>query len=305
MKVVLEKGLDELATVYAAVYRDDDRYMLEFVDSLSGSDSIEEKWVVVVSSQFGCPVGCMMCDTKDYYMGNPTTQELLSQVDFLVKKRFPDGRIPTSKFKVQFARMGEPALNPNVIEAIRAIPERYDSPGYMPCISTIAPAGSDDFFSKLINLNHDLFRGRFQLQFSIHSTNERQRSEIMPVAKWGLTKIAMYGEEFFTGGRKVSLNFALAPDNEFDPDVISELFDPDVFMLKLTPVNPTDQARLHNIVREDLKEEEVPQMGILRDRGFYVVLSIGDLRENHIGSNCGQLAALWKNDHPSSFPQDR
>jgi len=301
MKVVLEKGLDELATVYAAVYRNDERYILEFVDSLSGSKGIDEKWVVVVSSQFGCPVGCMMCDTKDYYMGNPTTEELLSQVDHLVNRRFPDGRIPTSKFKVQFARMGEPALNPNVIEAVRAIPERYDAPGYMPCISTTAPSGSEDFFSALLEMNHEIFKGRFQLQFSIHSTNEGQRAKLMPVAKWDLPGIARYGEEFFTGGRKVSLNFALASENELDPEVISEHFSPDIFMLKLTPVNPTDQARLHNIVRENIFEEEIPQMGILKEMGYDVVLSIGDLRENHIGSNCGQLAALWKKGHPSSY----
>jgi 23S rRNA (adenine2503-C2)-methyltransferase len=299
MKVVLEEGLDELATVYAAVYRDDEDYMLEFVDSLSGSKGLEEKWVIVASSQFGCPVGCLMCDTKDYYQGNPTTEELLSQVDHLVRNRFPDGRVPTRKFKVQFARMGEPALNMNVVDALKKIQERYDAPGYMPCISTIAPTGTDEFFEGIKELNHSIFRGNFQLQFSIHSTNEEQRDSIMPVQKWDLEKIAEYGREFFVGGRKVSLNFALAPENEFDPERIKELFPPEIFMIKLTPVNPTQQAKLNNIVRENLLEEEVPQIRALREMGFDVVLSVGDLRENHIGSNCGQLAALWKKTHPA------
>jgi 23S rRNA (adenine2503-C2)-methyltransferase len=297
MKVVLEEGLDELATVYAAVYRDDENYMLEFVDSLSGSGGIDEKWVVVVSSQFGCPVGCMMCDTKDYYQGNPTTEELISQVIYLVEKRFPNGKVPTKKFKVQFARMGEPALNMNVIDAIHRIREIYEAPGYMPCISTTAPDGTDDFFSGILDLNHNIFKGNFQLQFSIHSTDEEQRDRIMPVNKWDLERIAEFGERFFVGGRKVSLNFALAPENELDPARIEKLFSPEIFMIKLTPVNPTQQARLNNIVRENLIEEEVPQIKILRDMGFDVVLSVGDLRENHIGSNCGQLAALWKKTH--------
>jgi 23S rRNA (adenine2503-C2)-methyltransferase len=300
MKVVLEKGLDELATVYAAYYRDDERYMLEFVDSLSGSQGVDEKWVVVASSQFGCPVGCLMCDTKDYYEGNPTTEELLSQVDHLIKKRFPDGKVPTKKFKVQFARMGEPALNINIVEAVREIQKRYDAPGYMPCISTTAPAGTDDFFEQIKGLNHELFKGNFQLQFSIHSTDEKQRDLIIPVKKWSLEKIAKYGKDFFVGGRKISLNFALAPESELDPVKIGRLFPQDTFMIKLTPINPTQQAKLHNIVRENLLEEEVPQIKILRDMGYEVVLSVGDLRENHIGSNCGQLAALWKNTKNNS-----
>jgi 23S rRNA (adenine2503-C2)-methyltransferase len=298
MKVVLEEGMDELATIYAAVYREDENYMLEFVDSLSGSEGIEDKWVVVISSQFGCPVGCLMCDTKDYYQGNPTTDELLSQVDYLVKRRFPTGKIPSRKFKVQFARMGEPALNLNVVEALEAIIDRYDAPGYMPCISSTAPDGTDEFFSRIKELNHSKFKGNFQLQFSIHSTDEGQRDRIMPVSKWDLQRIAEYGKEFFVGGRKVSLNFALAPENELDPRKIQDLVPPEIFMIKLTPVNPTQQAKLHNIVRENLLEEEVPQIRILRDAGYDVVLSVGDLRENHIGSNCGQLAALWKKTHP-------
>jgi 23S rRNA (adenine2503-C2)-methyltransferase len=240
-----------------------------------------------------------MCDTKDYYQGNPTTQELLSQVDHLIRNRFPDGRVPTKKFKVQFARMGEPALNMNVVDALKQIQERYDAPGYMPCISTTAPAGTDEFFEGIKELNHSIFKGNFQLQFSIHSTNEEQRDSIMPVQKWDLAKIAEYGREFFVGGRKVSLNFALAPENELDPERIEELFSPDIFMIKLTPVNPTQQAKLNNIVRENLLEGEVPQIRTLREMGFDVVLSVGDLRENHIGSNCGQLAALWKKTHPA------
>lgn len=297
MKVVLETGNEDLAKVFAATYRDDDDLILEFVDSLTGGSSIQEKWVVVVSSQFGCPIGCLMCDTYGYYMGNPTKEELFSQVDHLVRKRFPDGAIPSEKFKVQFARMGEPALNPSVIDAIEMIDEAYDAPGFMPCISTTAPKGSEEFFERLIELNHDRFRGNFQLQFSIHSTDESVRSKIIPVEKWDLEEISRYGSRFYSGGRKITLNFALAPENHIDPDRLSSLFPADKFMFKFTPVNPTSQAKLNRIVREDLVEGEVPEIAELRKRGYDVILSIGDLRENEIGSNCGQLAALWQKDH--------
>lgn len=294
MEIVMEKGVDDIATVHAAVYRDDKDLILEFVDSLSGSSSIDEKWVLVVSSQFGCPINCLMCDTTGYYKGNPDPEELFSQVEHMVKKRFPDGVVPAKKFKVQFARMGEPALNPSVISAIKMIDERIDAPGFMPCISTTAPEGAEEFFEELISLNHGIFKGRFQLQFSIHSTDDRQRNRIIPVDKWNLEKISDYGRRFFVGGRKISLNFALALDNEMDVERICHLFPPEIFMLKLTPVNPTDQARNNDLVREKINEEQVPQIEELRSRGYDVILSIGDIRENEIGSNCGQLAAIWK-----------
>jgi 23S rRNA (adenine2503-C2)-methyltransferase len=294
MKVVLEQGIDDIAKVFVALFRNDDDLILEFVDSLSGSPSIREKWVVVVSSQFGCPVGCLMCDTSGYFKGNPTAEELFSQVDHLVRSRFPDGKVPSKKFKVQFARMGEPSMNPAVIDAITMIKDRLNAPGFMPCISTIAPDGTDRFFESLRDLNHEIFEGNFQLQFSIHSTDENQRNSIMPVDKWNLERIAKYGKEFFVGGRKIALNFALAEENVIDADIISDVFSPDRFMLKFTPVNPTEQARLNGLVREDLIAEDIPQISLLNERGFETVLSVGDLRENGIGSNCGQLAALWK-----------
>jgi 23S rRNA (adenine2503-C2)-methyltransferase len=294
MEIVLDKGLDGLARVYGAKYRGRDDLFLEFVDSLSGSPSIEEKWVIVASSQFGCPVGCLMCDTHDYYKGEPTPEELFSQVDHLVRKRFPDGVIPVSKFKVQFARMGEPAMNPSVLDAIILIRERYEAPGFMPCISTTAPRNCDEFFERMMEMNHNLFRGHFQLQFSIHSTNEDQRDSIIPIDKWNLEEISEYGSKFFVGGRKIALNFALGPGNEIDVEKISSTFPSNVFMLKFTPVNPTIRAYSTGMVRNKLDEEEVPEIFKLRDLGYDVVLSIGDLRENAIGSNCGQLAALWR-----------
>ncbi len=294
MKVVLEKGTDELATIFAAVYRNDNELILEFVDSLSGSSSIEDKWVIVISSQFGCPVNCLMCDTSGYFKGNPTALEIFQQVEYVVKRRFPDNNVPTKKFKVQFARMGEPSLNPAVLDAIEMIKNRIKAPGFMPCISTMAPGGSDGFFDRLAKINQDSFRGNFQLQFSIHSTDEDQRDRIMPMKKWDLDRIAAYGEQFYSGGRKIALNFALARENSIDVEKLSSTFDPGKFMIKFTPVNPTMRAISNGLDREGLLETDVPQIGKLRELGFDVILSIGDLRENTIGSNCGQLAGLWK-----------
>ena len=164
----------------------------------------------------------------------------------------------------------------------------------MPCVSSIAPSGCDAFFHDLLILNHDIFKGRFQLQFSIHSTNESERDRIIPRKKWDMGRISEYGCDFFTGGRKISLNFALGPTSEIDVDVIRSVFPRDVFMLKITPINPTATAERNGMVRGDLRPGEISGLDELRRTGYDVILSVGDLRENEILSNCGQLAALWR-----------
>ncbi|MEM4729699.1 MAG: radical SAM protein [Thermoplasmata archaeon] len=294
MEVIYENGREGLARVFVARFRGSDRFLAEFVESLSGSPSREEKWVAILSSQFGCPVGCRFCDAGRAFSGNLTAEELLAQLDFLVKRNWPGMWVRSRKFKVQFARMGEPALNPAVLEAMERMSGRYGCPGLMPCVSTVAPAVSDRFFERLAELKHRLFDGSFQLQFSVHSTDERVRDWLIPVRKWGLERIASYGEDFHgEKGRKVTLNFALTPALPVDAEAIASLFDPAHFVVKLTPVNPTESALGAGLVSPLAPEHTDgthPLVRELRRAGFEVIVTVGELEENEIRSNCGQLA---------------
>lgn len=298
MEVMHESGRYSLATVHVARFRGDDRYLAEFVGSLSGSPSPDEKWVAILSSQYGCPVGCPFCDAGDHFNGNLTKEELLAQLDYLVDARFPGRKVPTRKFKVQFARMGEPALNPAVVDAIREMRTRYDAPGLMPCVSTVAPELSGDFFERLLAVKRELYDESFQLQFSIHTTDPALREKLVPCRKWSLERMADYGARFHGGrGRKVALNFALSPNAPVDARLLLRHFDPKHFMVKLTPVNPTENARLRGLVsplEPGFEEGTHPVVRALHDAGFEVVISIGEPEENELGSNCGQVLALWK-----------
>ncbi|MCK4455733.1 MAG: radical SAM protein, partial [Thermoplasmata archaeon] len=114
MRILGEFGKEDLAKVYVASMREGNGYLVEFVESLQPPVPREEKWVLIISSSFGCPVNCKMCDAGGHYLGKLTKDEILQQIDHMVRRRFPDGRVPIPKFKVQFARMGEPSLNPDV-----------------------------------------------------------------------------------------------------------------------------------------------------------------------------------------------
>ncbi|MHA1667331.1 MAG: radical SAM protein [Candidatus Heimdallarchaeaceae archaeon] len=296
MEILGKYGKDDLAILYVA--REDDK-ILEFVESLQPPIPRERKWVLIISTMYGCPIGCVMCDAGEYYEGNIPKEVMLKQIDYMVRNRFPEGNIPVGKFKIQFARMGEPTLNKEVLDVIEELPKRYKAEGLMPCISTIAPKGGKGFLNKLIEIKNKLFsNGKFQLQFSIHSTDEKERQKWMTKNIWSLEQIAEFGNQWFQeGDRKITLNFAVARDSIIDPKVIKNNFDSTKYWIKLTPVNPTNKA-IKNEVKSAITEtnsEYFPLLENFRKLGFEASISIGEWEENDIGTNCGQFATKYKN----------
>jgi 23S rRNA (adenine2503-C2)-methyltransferase len=306
MKVISKTDHSQLATVYIA--QNSAGKMVEFVESTQPPFTREEKWVLVISTLYGCPVDCKFCDAGGSYKGKLSYDELLFQVDYLIREKYPDLHVPSEKFKIQFARMGEPTFNPAVLQILENLPGLYDIPGFIPSLSTIAPKGTNTFFTKLMEIKKEKYASTFQLQFSIHSTDKAQRDELIPVRKWDFNEIARYGKNFFDpGGRKTTLNFALSTSTIIDPEVLLKYFDPDYFIIKLTPVNPTFKAiknKMQTLITRDSKEYEIKSR--LEACGFEAILSIGEWEENQIGSNCGQyiqthLQACEKLDEAYSY----
>lgn len=293
MRIIAETGREDIAMVYVGETRKG-KY-IEFTESLQPPLPKEEKWILTVSTLQGCPVRCLFCDAGGFYKGILTKDEIISQIDYLITKRYPDKKVPVKKFKIQFARMGEPSFNHNVLDVLECLPELYDAPGLIPSFSTVAPANTDVFFEKLLEIKNKKYARNFQLQFSIHSTDEHARDWLIPTKKWNLEKIAAYGRRFANGGvKKITLNFALAEGIPVDPIPLLKCFSTDTFLIKITPVNPTLQAainRISSLVRHPNGERIISD---LRKAGYEVILSIGELEENQIGSNCGMYIAAYE-----------
>lgn len=292
MKVIASTGKEDTAIVY--ILEMDQGKLLECVESVQPPLPRAEKWVLLVSTMFGCPVGCAMCDAGGYYQGKPTADEILAQIEFLVRRRFPNGTIPSRQLKIQFARMGEPALNQAVLDVLEALPGRFKAAGLMPSISTVAPAGCKDFFERLLLIKRThYFDGRFQLQFSLHTTDTLIRDQIIPIRKWSFAEMAEYGERFYApGDRKITLNFALASNSPLDPGVLNKYFSPDKFLIKITPINPTYRAaekKLTSHIDVQFPNPYDETIMALRSEGYDVIVSIGNVEENQVGSNCGQF----------------
>lgn len=268
---------------------------MEFVESTQPPLGRDKKEVLIVSTLEGCPVQCAFCDAGGMYRRKLTASEISEQIDYIVQRRYGDGPVATEKFKIQFSRIGEPACNDAVIEVLQTLPGRYHAPTLLPSISTIAPAGKERFFERLLAVQEQFYREKFQFQFSLHSTDPNQRRAFIPVKTWSFEEMSLYGERLVRNKqRKVSLNFALATSSVVDAGVIARHFSPRHFLIKITPLNPTHSAARNQLVcAVDCFSRTLPfhprLIAGLEERGFEVILSVGQSIENEIGSNCGQM----------------
>ncbi len=291
MRMISSSGNPDLAMVHVA--EDEDGRRLEFVDSIQPPRTRGEKWVVIVSTMFGCPVGCQMCDAGGDFQGKIDTEGMLWQVRQAVKERFDNGSPRTDMLKVQFARMGEPALNEGVLDALVGLRNEYPETNVFASVSTVGPVVSKAFIDRLKKVKDEHYaNGRFQLQFSIHSTDPDVRGRLCPIRTLSFEEMAGVGAGFREpGDKRVTLNFCLIEGIPIDPEVVRRHFDPEHFLIKLTPLNPTDRARsagLRTLIEKDREERAQSYIDAFREQGFDVLLSIGEYEENRIGSNCGQ-----------------
>jgi len=295
--VLARYGREDLALLYVGRTRRGS--LVECVESVAPPVPREEKWVLIVSTLQGCPVRCRMCDAGGEYRGALTGEEILAQIEALIAGRYPDLKVPVPKFKIQFARMGEPALNPAVLQVLRQLPQKYDAPGLMPCLSTVLPRGCESFFAELGEIKNSLYTGgSFQLQFSLHTTDPDRRRELIPYPVLNFSDAARLGERFFqSGDRRLGLNFAAAQGCPIEPAVLADHFDPKIFAVKLTPLNPTGRSGHHQLSsridpRTGAGSEELVEG--LRAAGYEVILSLGQPEEDAIGSNCGQYVSRFR-----------
>ncbi|MBW3011485.1 radical SAM protein, partial [Candidatus Woesearchaeota archaeon] len=195
-----------------------------------------DRWMIGISVSSGCPVGCKFCATGNKFYAHLTAEEMFEQVEFIVGKN-PDYDPRKSKeFKVLFTRMGEPALNyPEVNQAIEMIKEKY--PNAVIGLSTIGINNAAlDGWLELSKKYKDVF-----MQFSLHTTSEDERNELIPFKKkMNYEQIRDYAERWMAvpnNKRKVALNFTILEGNEFSMEKLEKYFPKENFFIKLSPLN--------------------------------------------------------------------
>jgi len=291
------KDVPGFGTLYSAWRRGEPDKWFEFLDCIDPPTPRSRKWIVMVSSQFGCAIGCRFCDAGYFgYRGNLSVEEILGQVRFVLSAHPEIEAATVPKLKVHVARMGEPTLNEAVLQVLESLGRSGDLPGLLPSISTMAPRCdlSRRFLDDLAKIKDTHFgEGRFQLQFSLHSTDEEARHALIPVRKWDLEEIAAFGERWFKpGDRLVTLNVALSDDIPFAPEVAARIFSPERFLFKFTAVHNTRRGNMNALTKLwcDAPERIAQLAADLERRGFRTIVDPGWPEEARAGLSCGQLA---------------
>jgi 23S rRNA (adenine2503-C2)-methyltransferase len=210
---------------------------------------LEEKWVITISSQYGCSMGCTFCDVPKVGPGrNATERDLINQVLTGIKLH-PEVQT-TKRLNIHYARMGEPTWNPNVLDVTKWLKTHID-PEYKihPVVSTMMPKRNEwlkTFIHTWMRMKNRLLQGEAGLQISINSTNELERETMFNGNAHTLEGIARIMEGIIPNGRKITLNFAVA-HYEISADILLKWFNPEDYIIKLTPMHKTAEAIKHSI----------------------------------------------------------
>ena len=261
---------------------------------------LKDKMVVTISTQKGCPMRCMFCDCpKVKFGGNISLEELYLEVANAIDF---SGCKHTERFNLHLARMGEPSFNADNVfaflkEGLReVVNSRMKADVIHPVFTTMCPKGLGkekmlDILQRFCTIKNEDYNGEAGLQLSINSTDEEQRDMLFRGCSLTLKEISEIARELpMPKGRKYTLNFPVTDKTILEPSKLSELFDKDKFIVKITPIHETNEANANNIntpngyyTYDVYRQFEQP----LIDEGWEVIVFIPSKEEDEDRITCG------------------
>lgn len=258
--------------------------------------ALSEKWVITISTQYGCSMNCKFCDVPKVGKGiNATYDDLKNQI---IKGLSLHPEITqTNRLNIHYARMGEPTWNWNVLEFTKNMKAELSpfigNSLIHPVISTMLPKNNkklQDYLDVWMEIKNENFLGDAGLQFSINSTSDIERENMFSGNSLGLSEISDIGKNLnMPKGRKITLNFAVA-DYEINAEKLRDLFDPEKFVVKLTPMHKTHTAIKNGIETSGDYTTMYPYLHIeeeLKNVGFDVLVFIASEYEDLGRITCG------------------
>lgn len=270
--------------------------------------SLSEKWVITISTQYGCSMNCKFCDVPKVGRGlNVTVQDLNNQIICAILNNFENCK-KTKRLNIHYARMGEPTFNPSVLTQagnLKNLLKKYiDTEVIHPVISTMLPRNNrnlSSFLTNWVSLKNKNYNGDAGLQFSINSTDEFQREEMFSNNSLSLDEISLIGGNLaMPKGRKYALNFALADNYIIDASKLVKLFHPDKFMVKITPLHKTRSCEDNNLITTQGYEAFTPYKEIeenLKKVGFDVIVFVPSYDEDLGLITCGNAILSGSKPH--------
>ena len=265
---------------------------------------LTEKWVITISTQYGCSMDCKFCDVPKVGIGKNATYGDLNNQILTAITQHPEIKY-TKRLNIHYARMGEPTWNRDVLlnaVALRELIKPYLGDSLIhPVVSTMLPKNNKyllDFLSFWVTIKNEHYNGNAGLQFSINSTDDVQRDYLFSGNSLSLDEISQIANLLPSPrGRKYALNFALADDSIIDGTKLRKLFNPDKFMCKITPLHRTKSCEENNIETTDGYELFTPYKSVeedLKANGFDVIVFVPSYDEDNGMITCGNAILSGK-----------
>lgn len=264
---------------------------------------LSEKWVVTVSTQYGCLMRCNFCDVPNVKWGGNVPFEDLKKQLYSAIKLFP-GTKYTERLNLHFARMGDPIFNNDVFEFSEFL---YKSKGgrlkddtglsievIHPVLTTSSPKALKDLGQRIkrwTDIKNKLYNGQAGLQLSINSTDDKQRETMFNGMACSLEEISDICRSLDRPiGRKYCLNFAYSTDYIIDAERVRKLFDPEYFMCKITPIHNNTACMENGIKTIGGYDTYLPYLKpevSLKAAGFDVLVFVPSIDEEDGLVTCG------------------
>ncbi len=236
---------------------------------------------VCISSQVGCPVGCVFCATATMGFGrNLTTGEMVDQV-LSAADLSPTGGVT----HVVVMGMGEPLMNLEpLLAACRILHEEM---GISYRRMTISTAGFVPGMERLADSGLPI-----TLALSLHAPTDELRGRLIPMSsKWGVEAVMAAARSYAQKtGRRVTLEYLLLGGVNDQPEharSLAGLTGEPATHVNLIPWNP---AASLEAFRAPSREAVRSFRAELEARGVTVTQRVE--RGQEVAAACGQLAVL-------------
>ena len=278
----------------AAEYQSKDN-TLKLLLALNDSERIEtvgipyaDRFSCCVSTQVGCPVGCIFCATgQSGYRRNLSTGEIVDQVltiqDSAQSSKIPIKHGNSRVSHVVFMGMGEPLLNYDA--TIAALHIMNSEMGISMRHLTISTAGYVPGIRKLLREKLQL-----TLAVSLHAPTNAQRQKLLPqMAEWTVNDIINTCKDYMQAtGRRITFEYCLLQDindGTHDAKELATVIKDLNCHVNLIPYNAIDGFRFRAPAKEVIRQfrETLENKGITvtqrMQRGATISAACGQLRQ--------------------------
>jgi len=247
----------------------------------------EDRATACISSQVGCNLGCEFCATgKLGLIRNLTVGEIFFQIVEIMNMAQEKYNLPLTN--IVLMGMGEPLLNyDNVLKAMEMVSSE-NGLGMSPQRITLSTVGLPRMIKKLAD-----DQVKFNLAVSLHSANEKKRSEFMPVNQRNslaeLRDALVYFNE--KTGQRVTFEYLLLDeinDSLKDAKELAEYCKSFPVKINIIEYNSTSDKRFKRSSNDTFNEF----VTFLKSRNM--IVNVRRSRGMDIDAACGQLAGKKK-----------